>query len=97
MRSTTIRVDDDLLAQVEVIARVRGTSVSREIGCAIELLIERYKADAAFLHLVQQALDQEYRLLRSWRSAPVTSPNGSGPAPPPPPEEDEHLLAHGGS
>jgi predicted transcriptional regulator len=76
MKVTTIRLGDDLAAQVELIADVEGTSVSDVTRRALSSLVETKREDATFRDAASALLAQRDAALRTL-TQPPSSPGRS--------------------
>lgn len=62
-KQTTVRLPDDLAADAEAVARVRGDSVNQLIIDSLAAEIERVRADADFTARAKQLLDRDREIL----------------------------------
>jgi hypothetical protein len=62
-KQTTVRLPEDLAAQAEAVARVRGTSVNELIIDSLSAEIERVRADKEFTTAARVLLDRDKELL----------------------------------
>ena len=62
-KQTTVRLPEELAAQAEVVARVKGTSVNELIIESLEAEIGRVRADEDFTQRAQQLLARDKELL----------------------------------
>jgi predicted transcriptional regulator len=62
-KQTTVRIPDDLAAQAEAVARVRGTSVNALIVESLAAEIDRVRADEDFTARARQLLERDRELL----------------------------------
>lgn len=62
VKTTTVRLDSDLAASLELIAQVEGRSVADEIREAVALLVEdRLSQDKKFFERAERAIEEELR------------------------------------
>jgi predicted transcriptional regulator len=62
-RQTTVRLPEELAAEAEAVARVRGTSVNALIVESLAAEIERVRADKDFTDRAKQLLKRDKELL----------------------------------
>ena len=62
-KQTTVRLPDDLAADAEAVARVRGDSVNQLIIDALAAEIERVRADDDFTARAKQLLERDREIL----------------------------------
>lgn len=62
-KQTTVRLPEDLSADAETVARVRGTSVNAVIVDALAAEIERVKQDDDFTERARRLLTRDRELL----------------------------------
>lgn len=62
-KQTTVRLPDELAAEAEAIARVRGTSVNALVVDSLSAEIERVKHDADFTERAHRLLSRDRELL----------------------------------
>ena len=62
-KQTTVRLPEDLAHDVEVVARVKGTSVNALIVDALKAEIERVRQDRDFTSRARQLLERDRELL----------------------------------
>ncbi|HEY6760495.1 MAG TPA: hypothetical protein VI318_13435 [Baekduia sp.] len=58
MKSMTLRLDDELAAELEAVAQVDGTSVSDQVRSAVEDRIAARRADKEFQERRRKALEE---------------------------------------
>lgn len=63
-KSMTLRLSEDMSADLEAVARVRGTSVASSVRIAIEQYLEVLAADPDFQEQMTDALDAEQQVHR---------------------------------
>jgi exosome complex RNA-binding protein Csl4 len=62
-KQTTVRLPEELAADAEAVARVRGTSVNQLIVDSLAAEIDRVRADKDFTERAQRLLDRDRELL----------------------------------
>jgi hypothetical protein len=62
-RQTTVRLPEDLAAEAEAVARVKGTSVNALIIESLTAEIERVRADKDFTSRARKLLDRDRELI----------------------------------
>ncbi len=62
-KQTTVRLPEELAAQAEAVARVKGTSVNALIIESLEAEIDRVRANEDFTERAQQLLARDKELL----------------------------------
>lgn len=62
-RQTTVRLPEELAAQAETVARVRGTSLNALIVDSLTAEIARVRADKTFTSRAKQLLERDKELL----------------------------------
>lgn len=62
-KQTTVRLPDDLAAEAEAVARVRGDSVNQLIIDALAAEIERVRADDDFTARAKKLLERDREIL----------------------------------
>jgi predicted transcriptional regulator len=62
-KQTTVRLPEELAADAEAVARVRGTSVNQLIVDSLAAEIDRVRADQDFTERAQRLLDRDRELL----------------------------------
>jgi predicted transcriptional regulator len=62
-KQTTVRLPQDLAAEAEAVARVKGTSVNALIIESLAAEIDRVRADTAFTERATQLLERDKELL----------------------------------
>lgn len=62
-RQTTVRLPEDLAAEAEAVARVRGTSVNALIVESLSAEIERVRADDDFTARARRLLERDRELI----------------------------------
>ena len=63
IRQTTVRLPDDLAADAEAVARVRGGSVNQLIIDSLAAEIERVRADDDFIERAKQLLKRDREII----------------------------------
>lgn len=69
----TLRLDEDMARDLEVVARVRGTTVSHAIRLAVARYLQGLGSDEEFQARISAALEDEGRVLQR-----LVSPGQSG-------------------
>jgi hypothetical protein len=59
----TLRLSEDMSRDLEVVARVRGTSVANAIRIAVARYLAGLSSDEDFQQLMARALEDEHRVL----------------------------------
>jgi predicted transcriptional regulator len=62
-KNLTIRLDDDLAADTEALARAEGQSLNETVKIAIREAVERRQKDPAFRRRVRQIIEDDRELL----------------------------------
>lgn len=62
-RQTTVRLPDELAAEAEVVARIRGGSLNQLIVDALEAEIERVRADEDFAARAKSLLKRDREII----------------------------------
>jgi predicted transcriptional regulator len=62
-KNLTIRLDDDLAADTEALARAEGQSLNQTVKIALREAVERRQKDPAFRRRVRQIIDEDRELL----------------------------------
>lgn len=62
-KQTTVRVPDELAAEAEAVARVKGTSINALIIDSLAAEIERVQADKDFTARARKLLERDKELL----------------------------------
>lgn len=62
-KQTTVRLPDELAAQAEAVARVRGVSVNALIVESLAAEIEKVRADRDFITRARRLLERDKELL----------------------------------
>ncbi len=62
-KQTTVRLPEELAAEAEAVARVKGTSVNALIIEALQTEIERVRQDKNFTSRARQLLERDRELL----------------------------------
>ena len=62
-KQTTVRLPEELAAEAEAVARVKGTSVNTLIIEALQTEIERVRQDKNFTSRARQLLERDRELL----------------------------------
>jgi predicted transcriptional regulator len=64
VKQTTLRLPDDLAAQAEIVARVRGTSLNALVIDALRAELERAGSDKRFTSQAREALKRDKNALK---------------------------------
>lgn len=62
-KNLTVRLDDDLAADTEALARAEGQSLNETVKSALRDAVERRRADPKFRARVQRIIDEDRKLL----------------------------------
>jgi hypothetical protein len=62
-KNLTVRLDDDLAADTEALARAEGTSINETVKQALRETIARRQKDPAFRRRVRQIIEEDRELL----------------------------------
>ncbi len=62
-KNLTVRLDDDLAADTEALARAEGQSLNETVKRALREAVERRQKDPAFRKRVRQTIDEDRELL----------------------------------
>jgi predicted transcriptional regulator len=62
-KNLTIRLDDELAADTEALARAEGNSLNETVKIALREAVERRQKDPAFRQRVRQIIDEDRELL----------------------------------
>lgn len=62
-KNLTIRLDDELAADTEALARAEGKSLNETVKIALREAVERRQKDPAFRRRVRQIIDEDRELL----------------------------------
>ena len=62
-KNLTVRLDDDLAADTEALARAEGHSLNETVKTALREAVERRKRDPEFRARVQRIIEQDRELL----------------------------------
>jgi len=62
-KNLTIRLDDDLAADTEALARAEGQSLNETVKIALREAVERRQKDPAFRRRVRQIIAEDRELL----------------------------------
>lgn len=62
-KNLTIRLDDDLAADTEALARAEGQSLNETVKTALRETVERRRRDPKFKARVQRIIDEDRELL----------------------------------
>ena len=62
-KNLTVRLDDDLAADTEALARAEGKSINETVKQALRETIERRQKDPAFKRRVRQIIEEDRELL----------------------------------
>jgi predicted transcriptional regulator len=72
-KQTTVRLPDDLAADAEAVARVRGDSVNQLIVDSLTAEIERVRADDDFTARAKRLIERDREILDRLAKRPDTS------------------------
>jgi hypothetical protein len=62
-KNLTVRLDDELAADTEALARVEGTSINETVKQALKEAVERRRHDPTFKARLRQIIDEDRELL----------------------------------
>lgn len=62
-KNLTVRLDDDLAADTEALARAEGKSLNETVKLALSEAVERRRSDPAFTDRVRRIIEQDRELL----------------------------------
>ena len=62
-KQTTVRLPDEVAAEAEVVARVKGTSVNALIVESLSAEIEKVRADDQFVSRARELLERDKEIL----------------------------------
>lgn len=62
-KNLTVRLDDDLAADTEAIARVEGKSVNETVKDALRESVERRRSDPEFRAQIRRIIEEDRELL----------------------------------
>ena len=62
-KNLTVRLDDELAADAEALARAEGTSLNETVKLALSEAVERRRKDPKFKARIRQIIDQDRELL----------------------------------
>ncbi len=62
-KNLTVRLDDELAADTEAIARAEGTSINETVKQALREAVERRRSDPQFKARLRQIIDEDRELL----------------------------------
>jgi len=62
-KNLTVRLDDDLAADTEALARAEGQSLNETVKAALREAVERRRRDPKFKARVQRIIDEDRELL----------------------------------
>jgi predicted transcriptional regulator len=62
-KNLTVRLDDDLAADTEALARAEGKSLNETVKLALSEAVERRRNDPAFTDHVRRIIEQDRELL----------------------------------
>jgi predicted transcriptional regulator len=62
-KNLTVRLDDELAADTEALARAEGQSLNETVKLALRESVERRRQDPAFRQRVRQIIDEDRELL----------------------------------
>lgn len=69
MKNTTIRIEESELADLELLAKAEGRSVSDEIREGIALLLEHKRNDPGLPGRIDELMDRNQKQLEAFRSS----------------------------
>jgi hypothetical protein len=78
-KNLTVRLDDDLAADTEALARAEGKSLNETVKLALSEAVERRRSDPAFTDRVRRIIEQDRELLE--RLAKLPSLTSISPTP----------------
>jgi predicted transcriptional regulator len=62
-KNLTVRLDDDLAADAQALARAEGTSLNETVKTALREAVERRRKDPKFKARVRRIIDEDRELL----------------------------------
>ncbi len=62
-KNLTVRLDDELAADTEALARAEGQSLNETVKVALREAVERRQADPAFRRRLHQIIEEDRELL----------------------------------
>ncbi len=62
-KNLTVRLDDDLAADTEAVARAEGQSLNETVKTALREAVERRRHDPKFKARIQRIIDEDRELL----------------------------------
>ena len=62
-KNLTVRLDDDLAADTEALARAEGQSLNETVKTALREAVERRRADPEFKARIRRIIDEDRELL----------------------------------
>jgi predicted transcriptional regulator len=62
-KNLTVRLDDDLAADTEALARAEGQSLNETVKTALREAVERRREDPAFKARIRRIIDEDRELL----------------------------------
>jgi predicted transcriptional regulator len=62
-KNLTVRLDDDLAADTEALARAEGSSLNETVKMALREAVQRRQQDPAFKRRVRQIIEEDRELL----------------------------------
>jgi predicted transcriptional regulator len=62
-KNLTVRLDDDLAADTEALARAEGTSLNETVKQALREAVERRQKDPAFQRRIRRIIEEDRELL----------------------------------
>jgi hypothetical protein len=62
-KNLTVRLDDELAADAEALARAEGTSLNETVKIALREAVERRRKDPKFTARVRRIIDEDRELL----------------------------------
>lgn len=62
-KNLTVRLDDDLAADTEALARAEGKSLNETVKQALREAVERRQKDPAFRRRIRQIIEEDRELL----------------------------------
>jgi hypothetical protein len=67
-KNLTVRLDDDLAADTEALARAEGKSLNETVKLALSEAVERRRSDPAFTDRVRRSSSRTANCSSGWRS-----------------------------
>jgi predicted transcriptional regulator len=73
-RNLTVRLDDELAADTEALARTEGKSLNETVKQVLRDATERRRKDPAFKAKIKRTIEQDRELLQRLAGAPALTP-----------------------